>query len=211
MSRNKIIIGTTVAILFTGLAVTDGLPLEAGAVTAVVLEVMAALEAAARAVVLVVVAWQGAVVPTWAGVSAAAEPTWAGVSAATLVAALDQSARKAASTAPPWLAGTARPSVVPVTLVITGWLTANRTITVNAFTIVTMIISGTASCSRRTKTTAMPAITATLGLTSVATTTAALCPTKDGPLTTSDVSAVEVELLLAAGPIPCRPAVSLAV
>jgi hypothetical protein len=67
---------------------------------------------------------------------------------------------------------------------VIGWLVANRTVTVTAFTIATTIISGTASYSRPMKITAMPAITLTPGLTRLAT-TAALCPTN--PLTTNDV------------------------
>ena len=61
-------------------------------------------------------------------------------------------------------------------------------------------------CSRPTRTTVICAITALRRPTGPATTTAALRLTKDGPVTTRIVSAIDVELLLAADPIPLGPA-----
>src|SRR5689334_12122481 len=164
---------------------------------------MVAVAVTAALAVAVTAAALAAAALAAAALAAAVQPTSAGVSAAAIwVAALGRPAHKAASMAPEWLAGPAGPLAVPLIPVLIGWLGASRIITVIAFTIATTIVSGTASCSRPTRTLGTHAITATPTLTGLATTTAALCLTKDGLLTTNDVSAVDVELLLAADPIP---------
>ena len=70
------------------------------------------------------------------------------------------------------LAGPAGLLAVPLIPAVIGWLVANWTITVTAFTIATTIVSGTASCSRPTRTLVTHAITATPRLTGLATATA---------------------------------------
>src|SRR5215469_7332401 len=163
----------------------------------VAVAVVRAVTAAALAVVAV--ASQAAVQPTSGGILA----VWV---AAIWVAALERPGPKAVTMAPAWLASLSGPLAVLLIPTVIGRRVANQTTTAIAFTIATTITSGIVFCSRPTRTTVICAITAIRRPTGPATTTAALRLTKDGPVTTRIVSAIDVELLLAADPILLGPA-----
>ena len=186
MSRNKLIAATALAILFTGLAVTDGFARGGGG--------GAGGHGGGSG---------GGGGGFASGGAAHIGGNFGGLGGGNLGGGLGATRPQVA---PAWLAGLSGPLAVLLIPTVIGRRVANQTTTAIAFTIATTITSGIVFCSRPTRTTVICAITAIRRPTGPATTAAALRLTKDGPVTTRIVSAIDVELLLAADPIPLGPA-----